>query len=112
MWFWMIIETAFWVIFGTSESKTLKRHRFRKRFGVEYDTVLGRGLQEYLKTVHDVPDGWKWKISIESADRTTKIFRVKYDDCGGRAGVVEVHGTESSPSYRKIDPERIGRGNK
>ena len=104
---WIIIETAADLIFGSSESRTWKRgrlHRFRKHFGVEYHTVLGRDVQDYLSTIHGVPESWTWHTSIESVDKEKKRFTVKFDDGCGQSGTIDIHFSGSSPSYR-LHPE-------
>lgn len=106
MWWWIIIEAVSWVIFGASESGTWKRSRFREHFGVEYDIVLGRGIEDYLRSIHDVPDSWTWHVSLESADHEARVIRVKYDDGYGQAGLVEIRLTGPSPSYQIIGPGR------
>jgi len=111
MWWYVLIEAVFWMVFGTSESRTWKRWRFRKRYGIEYDAVLGREIQGYLNSIHNVPKGWSWELSVDSADKAAKTFRVKYDDCGGRSGIVEVGISDSSPSYQRITPEQGTGGN-
>ncbi len=105
MWWWLIVEGVGSLLFGVGESAAWKRRCFRKKHGIDaHDAVLGVGLHNHLNARYAVTPGWSWEVSLRSADRDARRFLVRYDDAGGRAGLIEVSLLpDLTPAYREIE---------
>ncbi len=84
----------------------LREIRFDRQHGSgAYESILGPKILRFLDETYGV-GGWGWELQLLEIDRSQNIFRGKYDDCGGWAGIAEVvfHSTPS-PRYQIIKKE-------